>query len=104
MLITSLDRILVVNKVRGRNNISSRLLLIEKEQEYTKGGETGSHSTVQRARGKLQLTFEKKVVEESLELGPNITHFHCKTTILKSSHSVLEISQIEVFIFQLPHT
>jgi hypothetical protein len=33
MLITSFGRILVVNKVRERNNISSRLLLIEKEQE-----------------------------------------------------------------------
>jgi hypothetical protein len=29
MLITSFGRILVVNKVRERNNISSRLLLIE---------------------------------------------------------------------------
>jgi hypothetical protein len=38
MLITSLDRILVVNKVRERNKISSRHLLIEKEQENTEGG------------------------------------------------------------------
>jgi hypothetical protein len=38
MLITSLDRILVFYKVRERNKISSRHLLIEKEQENTEGG------------------------------------------------------------------
>jgi hypothetical protein len=88
MLITNVGKILVVNKHWERNNISSRLLLIEKEQDNKttlKEEETESHSNVQRARGKMEFTFEKKVVEESLELRPNVTHFHCKTAILQSS-------------------
>jgi hypothetical protein len=57
MLITSLSRILVVNKVRERNNISSRLLLIEKEQENTEGGRDRKSQQCAKSKRKYEVHF-----------------------------------------------